>query len=347
MRPNVKNPDQTDEGIANLLNTAKEPARTSAAADSGRMRTAQAGAAGLPAIRAAPFALIDVMSQTLKSSESRSRHVDVNIVAVAGMLLLVALFGLLVLTGGPDARSIVKDRFLLAALCTGVFTLAARWLRGVTTSGAVAGWCAALLLWLRGGWLMFAVLMGVFLMTLAATRFRASRKLGPDAAERRVGRDAGQVAANLGVAALLAAVAPMYWHVSALACMCEVAADTVSSEIGQAIGGRPLLITTFRRVEPGANGAISLWGTVVGIGAAAAIAVLAMLVRYFSFGRIFIPSDVRAIGVLIAAAMIGMFFDSLLGATLERRGALDNNSVNFAGTAMAAFAAVAIVRYGL
>src|SRR5260370_41331578 len=142
-------------------------------------------------------------------------------------------------------------------------------MRGVTTSGAIAGWCAALLLWLRDGWWMFVMLVGVFVVTLAATRFGYSRKLRLGTAERRGGRDAGQVAANLFVPALLAVIAPPFWQVSALASLCEVAADTVSSEVGQAIGGRPILVTTFRRVQAGTNGAISLWGTAAAVGGAA------------------------------------------------------------------------------
>ena len=96
-------------------------------------------------------------------------------------------------------------------------------------------------------------------------------------AERRMGRSASQVAANLGFAALVSSGPVQYWlldcrwiphHVAAqapffalaLAALAEAAADTVSSEIGQVLGGRPRMITTLRAVNAGKDGAVSLAG---------------------------------------------------------------------------------------
>jgi uncharacterized membrane protein len=47
--------------------------------------------------------------------------------------------------------------------------------------------------------------------------------------------------------------------------------------------------------------------------------------------------------VSLAGAVFGLFFDSLLGATLERRGWLNNDAVNFLSTASAAAFALALV----
>ncbi len=58
----------------------------------------------------------------------------------------------------------------------------------------------------------------------------------------------------------------------ALAALAEAAADTVSSEIGQVLGGRPRMITTLRAVDPGRDGAMSLAGTLAGVVAAAVVA---------------------------------------------------------------------------
>jgi hypothetical protein len=57
-----------------------------------------------------------------------------------------------------------------------------------------------------------------------------------------------------------------------LAALAEAAADTVSSEIGQVLGGRPRMITNLRAVEPGSDGAVSVAGTVAGLVAAAIVA---------------------------------------------------------------------------
>lgn len=43
------------------------------------------------------------------------------------------------------------------------------------------------------------------------------------------------------------------------------------------------------------------------------------------------------------AGVFGLFFDSLLGATLERKGWLNNDGVNFLSTASAAAFALALI----
>jgi uncharacterized protein (TIGR00297 family) len=122
-----------------------------------------------------------------------------------------------------------------------------------------------------------------------------------------------------------------------LAALAEAAADTVSSEIGQAFGGAPFMLTTLRRVPPGTDGAISLNGTLAGILAAAIVAASGALALGMSFAECFIA---------YAAATAGLFFDSLLGATVERKGWIGNDLVNFTSTAFAAVVALLAFRFG-
>ena len=68
------------------------------------------------------------------------------------------------------------------------FALIARLLRGVTTSGSVAGGIVCFLLMLAAGWGGFAALCAVFLMTWTATRLGYRRKQELGTAERRGGR---------------------------------------------------------------------------------------------------------------------------------------------------------------
>jgi len=242
-------------------------------------------------------------------------------------LALLAVFGVLTLRGdGPPAR-LVLERVLLAVPATGAFAGAARMLRGVTNSGAIAGWAIALVLWLAGGWQMFVALLSVFVITFVATRAGHARKVRLGKAERRGGRRASQVVANVGVAALLAVIAPPFWPVGALAIFCEATADTVSSEVGQAFGGTPRLITNFKAAPIGTDGAITVMGTLIGGLAAIAVAAVACFLRIAM-----LPYAALA----AVAGCAGMFFDSLLGATLERRGRMDNDQVNGASTVFAA-----------
>jgi uncharacterized protein (TIGR00297 family) len=186
--------------------------------------------------------------------------------------------------------------------------------------------------------------IGVFVLTYLATRLGRGRKERLGTAERRQGRTASQVAANLGVAALVsdgmvqsmltdsgwftrATFAPMPLFAVGLAALAEAAADTVSSEAGQVLGGRPRMITTGRQAEPGTDGAISLAGTLAGTAAAGLVAAAGTLALRGDWGMFWIS---------FAGGVFGLFFDSLLGATLERRGWLNNDAVNFLSTASAA-----------
>jgi uncharacterized protein (TIGR00297 family) len=109
--------------------------------------------------------------------------------------------------------------------------------------------------------------------------------------------------------------------------LAEAAADTVSSEIGQVLGGRPRMITTLRLAEPGTDGAITLTGTLAGIAAALLVA---------GIGTWSLRGHILLFWVSAAGGVFGLLFDSLLGATIERRGWLNNDAVNFLSTASAA-----------
>jgi uncharacterized protein (TIGR00297 family) len=199
-------------------------------------------------------------------------------------------------------------------------------------------------------------ILTVLLLTSLATRVGHKHKENLGTAESRTGREASQVAANLGIAALASNPLVQIWLIDhgwvytrgiiptsaaalalSLAALAEAAADTVSSELGQVLSGHPRMITTFRKAGPGTDGAISLGGTAMGIIAAAAVAAAGS----WAFGGgtpIFIVSW--------AAGIFGLFFDSLLGATVERRGWLNNDAVNFLSTASAAACALALLAFG-
>jgi uncharacterized protein (TIGR00297 family) len=189
-------------------------------------------------------------------------------------------------------------------------------------------------------------ILALMVMTMLATRAGRKRKESLGIAESKRGRNAAQVAANLGIAAIASNMLAQSWlidhawvhnriiFVLGLAALAEAAADTVSSELGQVMSGRPRMITTFRRAEPGTDGAISMGGTIAGIAAAGMVA---------AAGAWATNGGMLTLELSWAAGVFGLFFDSLLGATLEGHGWLNNDAVNFLSTASAAAFALGAV----
>jgi uncharacterized protein (TIGR00297 family) len=94
------------------------------------------------------------------------------------------------------------------------------------------------------------------------------------------------------------------------------------------------MITTLRSVEPGTDGAISLAGTLAGVTAAGIVALA---------GTLALRGDFDLFWIGCAGGLFGFVFDSLLGATLEPCGWLNNDAVNFFSTASAAAFALGLL----
>ena len=236
----------------------------------------------------------------------------------------------------------VQTFFAEAAGISLLFAIAAWRLRAATAPAALQGALVCLLVTfftgssrlgpLRSG---LAPLMELFILTFAATRAGRARKERSRLGESRRGRSASQVLANLGAAGLVSSAAgallvqeagqlvgrflfvPYAVPVLLLAVLTEATADTVSSEIGQAFGGTPRLLTTLRPVQPGTDGAISLRGTLSGLACAALVAAVSGWALRLHAAELILA---------FAAGAAGLFFDSLLGATVERKGWLGERS---------------------
>ena len=236
--------------------------------------------------------------------------------------------------GLTEFLALSSSRLLVAAAVTVGFALLGRWIRGVSPGGAVAGAGVCFVLYASAGPGAFAALVAVFALTWVATRMGYRRKLKLGTAEPRDGRTARQVLANLGVATVCAAayvVAPTpIFLVAMAAALAEAAADTVSSELGQAASSKARLITTWEQVPAGTDGGITGIGTLAGLASALAVSVVCAAFGLFPWRWVAMP---------VLGALAGTIADSYLGAALERRGKLHNDAVNFLSTVVAAVVA--------
>lgn len=138
-------------------------------------------------------------------------------------------------------------------------------------------------------------------------------------------RTAKNVISNGVVAFIMAAFGGYYLPFIGgfIGAIATATSDTMASEIG--ILQKPRLITTFKKVEPGTNGAVSVLGTFVGIIGAGIIGVAAFLLGIIS-------DPFLSLKVAIIAGTVGCFMDSILGAVLERRNIINNEHVNLLAT---------------
>lgn len=237
--------------------------------------------------------------------------------------------------------ALTPERLAVAAAVTLGFAMLACALHGVNRSGAFAGGLACFALFVGIGPGAFATLSALFIMTWLSTRLGYRRKQELGLAERREGRNASQVLANLAVPAAGALAFGVtgnnVWVLFAVAALAEAATDTVASETGQARQHDARMITTWRRVPAGTDGGITISGTIAGLVSGVMIAAFASATSILPRSEMWIP---------VVAGFVGMLGDSLLGATVQRRGWISNRGVNFIGTLAAGALAYAIRRLG-
>jgi uncharacterized protein (TIGR00297 family) len=221
----------------------------------------------------------------------------------------------------------------------------------LTPAGLLHGWLLGVLIWGTLGWPGYTVVMFYFLVGSAVTRVGMAEKEAAGIAEKRSGARGPEnvwgsaltgslCALGVLVCRLWFADFPTVKMLVSLLLLGYVAsfstklADTCASEIGKAYGQRTFLITTLKPVPRGTEGAVSLEGTVAGIVASAAIALVGWLVGL-------IPAV--AIGVCVLAAFVATNLESVIGATLQTRFSwLTNEVVNILNTLIGAGAAIAI-----
>ena len=199
---------------------------------------------------------------------------------------------------------------LLGLFLAGIAAALACRANALTRNGALAAWGVGAIIFGIGGWAWAAALLTFFGTSTALSRWRrrAKETLGY---EKGGQRDAGQVLANGGVAALCALLPLMsplsmaQAHLLFLAALAAANADTWATEIGSALGGRPYDLRTRKPAPPGTSGAVSLPGTLAALAGAGLIALFA--------------GSGAGWGTAAAAGLGGALLDSLLGATVQAR----------------------------
>jgi uncharacterized protein (TIGR00297 family) len=237
------------------------------------------------------------------------------------------------------AGELIQTQLIWGALINALLAAAAFVARGVGFSGAVWGWVLGTALFVCGGWQAFLMLVLFFGLGTATTKLGYARKAALGIAQEKGGRrGASNAFANTTTGVIfaflaLATASPELFLVAMTAAFATATCDTVSSEVGQAYGRHHYLVTTFKPVPAGTDGAVSLEGTLAGIGGAMVLAAAAWAVGMISPG---------GAAVVVTAAFIGATVESYLGATFEQAKLIDNELVNFTNTVIGGLTACAL-----
>jgi len=193
---------------------------------------------------------------------------------------------------------------LLNTVLLGIAAIAPKKL--LTPMGYLHAWFLGVIVWGSLGWRGYLIVLFYFLVGSTVTRIGLARKEAEGIAEKRAGVRGPENVWGSALAGAICAILSLF--------------ETT------------YLITNFKSVPRGTEGAVSLEGTLAGLLAATAISLLA-----WAIGAI----DLLGVLWCVIAAFIATNIESIIGATLQTRFLwLTNELVNVINTVIGAIVAI-------
>ena len=230
---------------------------------------------------------------------------------------------------------------LIALAANAALGLLAFWRGAVSRSGFIGGVIVGTAILACGGWGAWALLCGFFVFGSAATRLGYARKARAGLAQDDQGRRGSKHAlANCGTALGLSVAIALFPGQAGLlglgiaAAFATALSDTLGSEVGQLYGRTPFLPTTFRRVPPGTEGAISLEGTLAGVAGSLVMGAIGWITGIYGL---------LGVGLVAVGAFVGTLVESYVGAIWGQDARIGNETMNFLNTVVGAAVGMGLV----
>lgn len=187
-------------------------------------------------------------------------------------------------------------------------------LKSLSISGAIAAFLTGLTVY-SGFGINGLILLGVFFASSSLwSKYKSSAKKALDEKlAKGARRDWRQVAANGGTAAIFSIFNDFHydviWVIGFTVSMASSNSDTWASEIGSVSKRKPIYIRTFKRVDRGTSGAISLLGTTASLFGSLLIALVSALLFNLNTAQLII---------IFLFGFMGNIIDTLFGAYYQQ-----------------------------
>lgn len=209
------------------------------------------------------------------------------------------------------------SQFILGVILSSIVALISVRFSFLTPNGSAATFILAAFIFGFGGFKWALPIMTFFLLSSLLSKIRKKSNHDIETYFEKTGtRDYLQVLANGGIGGILVvynqifpAEVNYYIYLASLAAVC---ADTWATEIGTLRKRTTYNILTFRKTDQGISGGISFVGT---LGAILGSFVIAMSGLFWVDMYL-----VSYLLLIVVSGLLGSFFDSLLGATVQAQG---------------------------
>ena len=194
---------------------------------------------------------------------------------------------------------------------------AAKGQKVLTPSGLGHAWALGVMLWGSLGWRGWTTGVLYLLCGSRVTKMGMAKKEALGIAEGRGGTRGPENVWGSAATAAACALASLAWPVHSellrigfVAAFATKLSDTCASEIGKAYGKTTYLITTFKLVPPGTEGAVSAEGTAAGVLGSIVLAAYAAAIGLIGWSAL-VPC--------LLAAVVATTCESLIGAAAQDR----------------------------
>ena len=214
----------------------------------------------------------------------------------------------------------------------------------MTKGGWISAGILGTLLWGSLGWKGWISVVLYLLLGSLVTKvgFKYKNKLG--IAEKRGGRRGpenvlGSASTGLFLALMikLNLANLILLKVGFAASFAAKLADTFGSEIGKRYGKNTFLITTFKKVRQGTEGAISLEGTIASLFGALIMSFVMFILGFITIEKGFF--------IVCFSGFAATIFESFIGATFQDKFNLSNEAVNAIQTSFSATLAIILYKF--